>query len=129
MISSPSGWRWCSRRALARSSSTPRSDESSTNSGAWVSFSVALSTLGHCSALTRPLRSDSPLILARDAMKRCASSPSDISRLNRATALPWSTEAFSAMFVASADLPMAGRAASTIRLPGWKPPVISSRSR
>ena len=32
------------------------------------------------------------------------------------------------MFVTSADLPIDGRAASTIRLPGWKPPVRSSRS-
>ena len=65
-----------------------------------MSFSVAASTFGHCSGFTRPLRSDSPLILAREAMKRWASSPSDISSENRATALPWSTEAFSAMLVA-----------------------------
>ena len=32
------------------------------------------------------------------------------------------------MFVASVDLPIDGRAASTIRLPGWKPPVSWSRS-
>ncbi len=32
------------------------------------------------------------------------------------------------MLVTSADLPIDGRAASTIRLPGWKPPVRSSRS-
>ncbi len=64
------------------------SEESSTNSGALPSFSVALSTFGHWSGLTLPLRSDSPLIRARDAMKRCASSPSDISSENIATALP-----------------------------------------
>ncbi len=97
--------------------------------GERASFSVACSTFGQRSALTRPLRSDSPLIFAREAMKRWASSPSDISSENSATALPWSTAAFSAMQVASVDLPIAGRAASTIRLPGWKPPVMSSRSR
>ena len=32
------------------------------------------------------------------------------------------------MLVASVLLPIEGRAASTIRLPGWKPPVSSSRS-
>ena len=32
------------------------------------------------------------------------------------------------MFVAGALLPIEGRAASTIRLPGWKPPVSASRS-
>ena len=32
------------------------------------------------------------------------------------------------MFVASADFPIAGLEASTIRLPGWKPPVMSSMS-
>ena len=33
------------------------------------------------------------------------------------------------MLATSALLPIAGRAASTIRFPGWKPPVMSSRSR
>ena len=32
------------------------------------------------------------------------------------------------MLATSADLPIDGRAAITIRLPGWKPPVFSSRS-
>ena len=32
------------------------------------------------------------------------------------------------MLVTSADFPIDGRAAMMIRLPGWKPPVISSRS-
>ncbi len=79
---------------------------------------MAWSTFGHCSGLTRPLRRDSPPILPREAMKRWASSPSDISSENSATAWPWSTAAFSAMLVARAHLPIAGLAASTIRLPG-----------
>ena len=61
-------------------------------------------------------------------MKRWASSASDISRLNSATALFPCSATFSAMFVTSADLPIEGRAARMIRLPGWKPPVIASRS-
>ena len=39
------------------------------------------------------------------------------------------TATFSAMLATSADLPIAGRAATMIRLPGWKPPVIASMSR
>ena len=46
----------CSRRALARISSTPMSLESSMKIGAAASFSTARSTLGQRSALTRPLR-------------------------------------------------------------------------
>src|SRR3954447_20473258 len=107
------------------------SDESSTYSGA-ASYSAATrSTRFHLlSSLRRPLRRSSPLIAAWDAMKRCASSASDISRLNSATGRGRSllSATFSAMFVTSADLPMDGRAASTMRLPGWKPPVIASRS-
>jgi hypothetical protein len=33
------------------------------------------------------------------------------------------------MLATIADLPIAGRAATMIRLPGWKPPVIASMSR
>ena len=39
-----------------------------------------------------------------------------------------SSATFSAMFVTSADFPIDGRAAMMTRLPGWKPPVIVSRS-
>ena len=98
------------------------------NMGADASFCVALTTFGQRSGLTRPLRRSSPSSLACDAMKRCASSVSDISSENSATGLPWSTAAFSAMFVTNALLPMLGRAAITIRLPGWRPPVSSSMS-
>ena len=49
--------------------------------------------------------------LACEAMKRWASSVSDISSENRATGLPYLTAAFSAMLVTSADLPIDGRAA------------------
>jgi AcrR family transcriptional regulator len=43
--------------------------------------------------------------------------------------VPSMTATFAAMQSASADFPMLGRAATTIRLPGWKPDVIRSRSR
>ena len=85
----------------------PMSDESSTYSGA-ASYSPAVrSTRFHfASSRSRPLRRSSPLIEACDAMKRCASSASDISRLNRATGRRWSlfSATFSAMLVTSALL-------------------------
>ena len=68
------------------------------------------------------------MIDACEAMNRCASSPSDISSENSATALLEASAAFSAKLTISADLPIDGRAARMIRLPGWKPPVIVSRS-
>ena len=75
------------------------------------------------------MRSLSPEIRARQAMKRWASSTSDISSEKKATALFALTATFSAMFATSALFPIAGRAATMIRLPGWKPPVIASMSR
>ena len=68
------------------------------------------------------------MIDACEAMKRWASSASDISSENSATALLAPSAAFSAKLAISADLPIDGRAARMIRLPGWKPPVIASRS-
>ena len=102
--------------------------ESSTKIGARASFSTAWSTFGHFSARTRPLRRSSLDTRACEARKRCASSVSDISSENSATGTPASTAAYSAMFVAAALFPIDGRAASTIRLPGWNPPVSASRS-
>ena len=88
------------------------------NNGAAASFSVAFSTFGHRSGRTRPFRRSSPFSFASAAMKRWASSVSDISSENSATGRLWSTAAFWAMLVTSADLPMAGLAARTIRFPG-----------
>ena len=77
---------------------------------------------------TLPLRRSSPLIEAWEATKRWASSDSDISSENSATAFFAPSAAFSAKLAISALLPIDGRAARMIRLPGWKPPVIPSRS-
>ena len=79
------------------------------------SASQALITFGQSLRATWPLRSLSPDILAWLAMKRWASSVSDISSENRATGFPSLTATFSAMFVTSALFPIDGRAASTIR--------------
>ena len=66
------------------------------------------------------MRRSSPLIDAWEAMKRWASSASDISRLNSATGRgrSLSSATFSAMFVTSADLPIDGRAAMMIEVAG-----------
>ena len=129
MMISPSPPHWlCSRRAFARISSIPTSLESSTHSGAAARRWLALRIFGQRCSATRPLRSSSPLIRAWDATKRWASSASAISSEKSATGLPCSTAAFSAMLHTSALFPIAGRAATMIRFPGWNPPVISSRS-
>ena len=91
--------------------------------------SQALTTFGQSLRATWPLRSLSPDMRAWLAMKRCASSVSDISSENSATGLPCLTATFSAMLATSALLPIDGRAASTIRFDFWKPPVMSSMSR
>ena len=78
---------------------------------------------------TRPLRRSSPLIDACEATKRWASSASDISSENSATGLVGVRARRSRRcWPPARDLPIDGRAARMIRLPGWKPPVISSRS-
>ena len=102
---------------MARISSTPVSLESSTYSGACESRWQASRIFGQRCSATLPRRRSSPLIRACEATNRCASSDSDISSENSATAWPASA-AFSAMLATSADLPIDGRAAITIRLPG-----------
>ena len=98
------------------------------NSGDFASRLEASMILPQRDAGTRPLRRSSPLIDACEAMKRCASSDSDISSENSATAWSPSSAAFSQKLAISADFPIEGRAARMIRLPGWKPPVYVSRS-
>src|SRR5204863_2101164 len=105
------------------------SDESSNPSGIFSSSLQARTTRGQSRVETLPLRSLSLGIRERQEMKRCASSASDISRLKNATAFPYLEATLSAMLQTSADLPSDGRAAMTIRLPGWKPPNFASRSR
>jgi hypothetical protein len=89
----------------------------------------ARTTFGQSRWETCPLRSLSPEIRARQAMNLCASSTSDISSEKKATGRSRLTATFSAMLATKADFPMAGLAATMIRFPGWKPPVIASMSR
>ena len=86
-------------------------------SGASASSLQAFRTLFQ-SFWTLPLRSRSEGIRAREAMNRCASSVSDISSEKKATGRFVFQATFSAMLQTRLDLPIAGRAASTIRLPG-----------
>jgi hypothetical protein len=90
MISPSPSWprlrSWaCRRRAFARSSSRPRSEESSIQSGADSSWLQALTTFGQSLLATLPLRRRSLEIRDCEPMKRWASSISDISREKRAT--------------------------------------------
>ena len=57
------------------------------NSGAFASRVEASTIFAQRCSATRPLRSSSPFTRAWLATKRCASSVSDISRLNSATGL------------------------------------------
>ena len=126
--SPPSHW-LCRRRALARISSIPTSLESSTHSGAAGQALAGLEDLrpallgdpplAQLLALDPRLRGDEPLgqLGLRHLQREQRHGPSVLRRA-----------AFSAMLHTSALLPIAGRAAMMIRLPGWKPPVISSRS-
>ena len=66
--------------------------------------------------------------LAREQSRRSSSASRDISNENIPTTFRSSIEAFSAMFIAKAVLPMEGRAAMMTRSERWKPLVISSRS-
>ena len=62
-------------------------------------------------------------------MSRCVTSDFDISSVNSATGTLPRTAMFTAAQSASADFPIDGRAATMIRLPGWKPDVSLSSSR
>src|SRR5829696_498643 len=100
----------CRRRALARSSSRPRSEESSIQSGADSSWLQALTTFGQSLLATLPLRSRSLEIRDCEPMKRCASSISDISREKRATGFLCFIATFWAKSQTSVDFPIAGLA-------------------
>ena len=62
-------------------------------------------------------------------ISRCVTSDFDISSVKSATGFSSRTARFAAMHSAEADFPIEGRAATMIRLPGWKPDVSLSRSR
>ena len=73
-------------------------------SGEEASRALACMIFGHRLPGTLPLRRSSPLIDACEAMNRCASSDSDISSENSATALSPASAAFSQKLAISALL-------------------------
>ena len=75
------------------------------------------------------MRSRCDSTFASEHMSRCVTSIFDISSVNSATGMFWRTARLAAMQSPNADLPMLGRAATTIRFPGWKPEVSLSSSR
>ena len=86
---------------------------------AWVSFCMS-------SLPRKPVRSLCESTWACEASMRMSSASFDISREKTPTTLPSRMAAFSAMFMASAVLPIEGRAAMMTRSLGWKPLVILS---
>ena len=108
-------WR---RRAFARRSRPPRSEDSSIHSGLASRSLQTSSTRFQSRSPTLPLRSLSLGIRARLAIRRWASSDSDISSEKNATGRFSFTATCSAMLATKPDLPMPGRAARMIRLPG-----------
>ena len=130
MISpSPSRPAACSRRALARTSSTDRSEESSMYSGDGGEPSGGGEDL-RPAALLDPALAQVVALDRRPARRRSAARARPRTSRARTARRPCScsSAAFSAKLATSADLPIDGRAARMIRLPGWKPPVMSSRS-
>ena len=114
----PSACCWSRRRAFARTSSTERSEESSMKSGDVARRFDASTIFPQRDAGTRPLRRSSPLIDACEAMKRCASSDSDISSENSATAFLAPSAAFSAKLAISALLWTMTSSATKFSSPG-----------
>ena len=96
------------------------------NSGDFASRFDASMILPQREAATRPLRRSSPLIDACDAMKRCASSDSDISSENSATAFSPVSAAFSAKFAISALLWTMRSSATKLWSPGTVRSYVSS---
>ncbi len=115
------------RRALARMSTMFVLPESTIDSGASCSTSAACTTACQSLGPTRLLRMRSHGTRASAQSRRMPISQRDISREKIATVLP-ATAMLRAMFTASELLPMPGRAASTIRLPGCRPDVRLSMS-
>ena len=119
----PSSIWWCRRRALARTSSTPVSLESSMNSGAsasrWQASRIFGQRLLGDPASAEVLAVD-PGLRGDEALGKLGLGHLEREQRDGARSLRGArpSTAFSAMFATSADLPIDGRAAMTIRLPG-----------
>ncbi len=117
------------RRALARSSRIFRPGLSSMKNRASASFEAAAVSLGKSrSARKVPSRTFCEFTPAREQRRRWTNCCALISKLKTATARFSFTATCSAMFMASAVLPMLGRAAITIISDGCNPLVRRSKS-
>ena len=101
---------------------------SSMKMGASESCAVARCSRGQSLSWRRPVRRRWESMRPTEQSMRMASAWADISRLNTATGILRIRATFCAMFMASAVLPMEGRAASTIMSAGCSPAVMRSRS-
>jgi hypothetical protein len=98
------------------------------NRGARSSVSAPSTIRLQSSAATLAERTFSHGTRASAHRRRIPISTRDISRLNMATGTPDSTATLRATLVTNEDLPIPGRAATTIRFPGWSPWRRPSRS-
>ena len=128
MIRPRFGTRDFSRRDFERISIIVTEPVSSTQIGAFISLSQAAVRRGQSSGFSLPVRRLCDSTRASLHIIRCVTSLFDISSVKSATGISWRTARFCAMFSASADFPIEGRAAMMIRLPGWKPEVSLSSS-
>ena len=128
MIRPRFGSRDFSRRAFERISIIVIEPVSSTQIGAFISLSQAAVRRGQSSGFSLPVRRLCDSTFASLHIIRCVTSLFDISSVKSATGTSCRTARFCAMFSASADFPIEGRAAMMIRLPGWKPEVSLSSS-
>ena len=117
-----------SRRALARNSRIVRLALSSMKIFASASFDAAAVRLGKSRSPKNPSRTFCKFTRAREHSRRCTSCWLLISRLNTPIGSFSLIATCSAIFMASAVLPMLGRAAITIISEPWRPLVIRSSS-
>ena len=126
MTTSP---RLSSRRHLALMSATVTEGLSSIRMSVWLRAAEAMQSLPHSSSLSLPVTSFCISMKLSLASRRRASCSRLISRLKTATVFLYFFATFTAMFKAKADLPMAGRAATSRRSDLFRPLIFESRSR
>jgi hypothetical protein len=117
------------RLAFERISIIVSEPVSSTKIGALASLSQAAVRRGQSSAASFPVRRRCDSTFASLHMRRCVTSAFDISSVKRATGVACRTARLAHVQRPRADFPIEGRAARMMRLPGWKPDVMRSRSR
>ncbi len=116
------------RRPTARIREMVMTGTSETQIGASRSLSVAAASSGPWSAAHSPVFSDGRGIPPTAAKRRSVSCVLVISKLTTRTGFFWLMATSAATFMARVVLPMAGRPATTIIWPDFKPWVNLSRS-